>query len=46
MITKKKEKEYKKTPIKIIWNIFIYFSLIAIVILLIFIYGGYVFINK
>ena len=37
-ITQNKEKESKKSPFNIIWNIFIYSSLTAKVILLIFIY--------
>ena len=46
MVTKKNETEYKKTPLNIIWRILIYGSFTAIGVLLIFIYGGYVFINK
>ena len=46
MITKKDEEEYKKPQISKLWNVLIYGSYAAIGILLVFIYFGYVVINK
>ena len=46
MITKKDEEEYKKPKISKFWNVLIYGSFAAIGILLVFIYFGYVVINK
>ena len=43
---KKNVKKYKTTPLNKIWSYLIYLSLIAIGDLLIFIYSGYIFINK
>ena len=50
MVTEKNENESenenKKTPLNIIWNVMIYGALTAVAVLLIFIYGGFIFINK
>ena len=46
LVIKKNDKEYKVAPYNIIWNVLIYGSLAAVGILLIFIYSGYIFINK
>ncbi len=46
MVIRKNEKLYKKSSLFIIWNLLIYGSLTAVGVLLIFIYFGYIFINK
>ena len=46
MINKEEEKYYKKPKINAIWNFFIYGSLIAIGVFLIWLYSGYILINK
>ena len=46
MVSKEEEKNYKKPKISKIWNFLIYGCTIAIVILLIWVYSAYIFINK
>ena len=46
MITKKDEKEFKKTILFKIWKVLIYGSYIAIGVFLVYLYSAYVFINK
>ena len=46
MITKEEEKEFKKPKLYRFWNFRIYGSLIAIGVLLVYLYSADVFINK
>ena len=46
MITKEEEKELKRPRLYKIWNFLIYGNLIAIGVLLVYLYSAYVFINK
>ena len=46
MSIKEEEKNYEKPKISIFWNFLIYGSIIAIGILLVWIYSAYIFINK
>ena len=46
MISKEKEKEFKKPKLYTIWDLLIYGSFIAIGFFLVYLYSAYVFINK
>ena len=46
MITKEKEKEFKKPKLYKIWNFLIYGSSIAIGVFLVYLYSAYFFIKK
>ena len=46
MITKEKEKEFKKPKLYKILNFLIYWSFFAIGVFLVYLYSAYIFINK
>ncbi len=46
MIIKKKEQEYEKPKLNILWNFLIYGTALAIGLFLIYLYSAYIFINK
>ena len=46
MITKEKEKEFKKPKLYKIWNFLIYGIAIAVGAFLVYLYSAYIFINK
>ena len=46
MITREKEKEFKKPKLHKIWNFLIYGISIAIGVSLVYLYSAYIFINK